>query len=125
MEALVAVGVASNVVQFVDFAAKLIQTSNELRHGAASSENKDYSLVATHLEVLAGGIHDRPQAIAQCSAAASAEEKVKREKMWRPFLKYAKNFAPLGAWALISSLYHHIESYTSFNVNTLERCVMC
>lgn len=72
-----AVGVASNVVQFVDFATKLVQTANELRHHTASSENRDHAIVVTHLEALASNIRDRKQAIAQSSTMASVEEKVR------------------------------------------------
>ncbi|KAI2470822.1 hypothetical protein F4781DRAFT_441423 [Annulohypoxylon bovei var. microspora] len=75
MEALVAVGLASNVLQFVDFTAKLIGISNELRNNAASSENRDHKVIATHLETLSQNISDSAKAISQTSATASPEEK--------------------------------------------------
>ncbi|OTB05192.1 hypothetical protein M426DRAFT_140601 [Hypoxylon sp. CI-4A] len=53
MEAIVAVGLASNVLQFVDFTVNWIRISNELRHDAASSENRDHQVIATHLEAIA------------------------------------------------------------------------
>ncbi|KAI2781764.1 hypothetical protein F4815DRAFT_74293 [Daldinia loculata] len=75
MEALVAVGLASNVLQFVDFSAKLIRISNELRNDAASSENRDHQVITTHLKALAQGISDSAKAISQTSTTASPEEK--------------------------------------------------
>ncbi|KAI1205901.1 uncharacterized protein F4807DRAFT_440901 [Annulohypoxylon truncatum] len=75
MEALVAVGLASNVFQFVEFSAKLISISNELRKNAASSENRDYRVIATHLETLSQKISDSAKAISQTSTTASSEEK--------------------------------------------------
>ncbi|KAI0835280.1 hypothetical protein F5Y06DRAFT_289188 [Hypoxylon sp. FL0890] len=75
MEALVAVGLASNVVQFVEFTAELIKISNELRINAASPENKDYQVITTHLETLAQDISNSAKAISQTSATASQEEK--------------------------------------------------
>ncbi|KAI1462406.1 hypothetical protein F4805DRAFT_132829 [Annulohypoxylon moriforme] len=75
MEALVAVGLASNVLQFVDFTAKLIGISNELRNHAASSENRDHQVIATHLETLSQNISNSANAISQISATVSSEEK--------------------------------------------------
>ncbi|KAI1768090.1 hypothetical protein GGR53DRAFT_518105 [Hypoxylon sp. FL1150] len=75
MEALVAVGLASNVLQFFEFTTKLIRISNELRHDAASSENRDHQVIATHLEGLAQGIKDSAQLISQTSTTLSPEEK--------------------------------------------------
>ncbi|OTA91944.1 hypothetical protein M434DRAFT_32216 [Hypoxylon sp. CO27-5] len=74
METLVALGLAANVVQFVDFAAKLISISNELRNNAASSENRDHQVLTTHLETLAQSISDSAKAISQASTTASREE---------------------------------------------------
>ncbi|KAF3062290.1 hypothetical protein GL218_03392 [Daldinia childiae] len=75
MEALVAVGLASNVLQFVDFSAKLIRISNEFRNNAASSENRDHQVITTHLKALAQSISDSAKAISQTSITASPEEK--------------------------------------------------
>ncbi|KAI0881092.1 uncharacterized protein GGS22DRAFT_181907 [Annulohypoxylon maeteangense] len=75
MEALVAVGLASNVLQFVDFTTKLIGISNELRNHAASSENRDHRVIATHLVTLSQNISDSVKAISQNSGNASSEEK--------------------------------------------------
>ncbi|KAI1771881.1 hypothetical protein F4818DRAFT_454381 [Hypoxylon cercidicola] len=75
MEAVAAVGLASNVLQFFEFTTKLVRISNELRNDAASSENQDHQVIATHLEGLAQGIKDSAQAISQTSATASPEEK--------------------------------------------------
>ncbi len=52
MEAIAAVGLASNVLQFFEFTTKLIRISNELRNDAASSENQDHQVIATYLEGL-------------------------------------------------------------------------
>ncbi|KAI1370885.1 hypothetical protein F4677DRAFT_457542 [Hypoxylon crocopeplum] len=75
MEAVAAVGLASNVLQFAEFTTKLIRISNELRHHAASPENKDHQILATHLEALAQNISDSAKAISQTSTAVSPEEK--------------------------------------------------
>ncbi|KAI1096649.1 hypothetical protein F5B19DRAFT_144 [Rostrohypoxylon terebratum] len=75
MEALVALGLAANVLQFVDFTAELIGISNELRNNAASSENRDYRVIATHLESLSQKISNSAQAISQNSTTVSQEEK--------------------------------------------------
>lgn len=74
MEALVAVGFASNVVQFVDFTARLLSILNELRNNAALSENRDHQVLTTHLETLAQRVSDSAKAISQTSATASQEE---------------------------------------------------
>lgn len=76
MEAIVAVGLASNVVQFVDFTTKLVVIANELRNDAASSENRDHQAIATHLEALAQSISDTTKAISQASTTAPPEERV-------------------------------------------------
>ncbi|KAI2622157.1 hypothetical protein GGS26DRAFT_249749 [Hypomontagnella submonticulosa] len=75
MEAIVAVGLASNVVQFVDFTTKLVVIANELRNDAASSENRDHQAIATHLEALAQSISDTTKAISQASTTAPPEER--------------------------------------------------
>ncbi|XXH00484.1 hypothetical protein Hte_006830 [Hypoxylon texense] len=76
MEAITAVGLATNVLQFFEFTTRLIRVSNELRNNATSSENKDYQVIATHLEGLAQSIKDSAQAISQASATSSSEEKL-------------------------------------------------
>ncbi|KAI1780527.1 hypothetical protein F4818DRAFT_9308 [Hypoxylon cercidicola] len=75
MEALVAVGLASNVLQFVDFATKLVSKAKELRQDAVSSDHKDYDAIAAHLQVLARKVGTSAHSIAQSSATASPEEK--------------------------------------------------
>ncbi|KAI0897728.1 hypothetical protein F4806DRAFT_507573 [Annulohypoxylon nitens] len=75
MEALVAVGLAANVLQFVDFTAEIISISNELRNNAALSENRDHRVIATHLETLSQKISNSAQAISQTAVTASQEEK--------------------------------------------------
>lgn len=77
MEAVAVVGLASNVLQFVEITAKLIRISNELRNDAASSENQDHRVIATHFEALAQGIKTSARAISQTSATASSEDKVR------------------------------------------------
>ncbi|KAK9420147.1 hypothetical protein SUNI508_06675 [Seiridium unicorne] len=74
MEAIVAVGVASNVVQFVDFTTKLLQTFSELRHNAASAENRDHAKVAVHLEGIARTIRAKHNAIAQSATTIPEED---------------------------------------------------
>ncbi|KAK9774005.1 hypothetical protein SCAR479_09345 [Seiridium cardinale] len=75
MEAIVAVGVASNVVQFVDFTTKLLQTFTELRHDAASAESRDHAKVAVHLEGIARTIREKHNAIAQSATTIPEEDK--------------------------------------------------
>ncbi|KAI1856410.1 hypothetical protein JX265_011657 [Neoarthrinium moseri] len=81
MEALVAVGIVSNVVQFVDFATKLQRISNEIRHGAASAENRHHAAIATHMAELAQNIGARAQALEQGSGQI-AEEKAVAVARW-------------------------------------------
>ncbi|KAH6652789.1 hypothetical protein BKA67DRAFT_677958 [Truncatella angustata] len=78
MEALVAVGVASNLVQFVDFAVKLIRTSNELRHNAASAENREHVLLTIHLQKIATDINNTSQAIEQHNLSESPDDEALR-----------------------------------------------
>ncbi|KAI0380861.1 hypothetical protein F5Y04DRAFT_281536 [Hypomontagnella monticulosa] len=74
MDAIVAVGLASNVLHIVGCAAKLISIANELGNDTASSENRDYQVITLHLEVLAKNISDSTRAISQAYTAASPEE---------------------------------------------------
>lgn len=76
MEALVALGLASNVVQFIDFSTKLISKSRELGNDAASADHKDHAAIATHLKVLADKVSASAQSIAQASSTVPPEEKV-------------------------------------------------
>ncbi|KAI2632435.1 hypothetical protein GGR54DRAFT_583445 [Hypoxylon sp. NC1633] len=75
MEALVAVGLASNVLQFVDFTSKLVSKANELRKDAAFSEHRDHAAIAAHLRALAVNVKASAQSIVQASTTASLEEK--------------------------------------------------
>ncbi|KAI1840819.1 hypothetical protein JX266_012967 [Neoarthrinium moseri] len=75
MEALVAVGIASNAVQFVDFASKLLHTSHELRHNAASAENRDHAVIVAHFMDLTGKISDEAKALEQGTATVNADDK--------------------------------------------------
>ncbi|XDG02269.1 hypothetical protein ABKA04_001884 [Annulohypoxylon sp. FPYF3050] len=81
MDALVAVGLAANVLQFVDFTAEIIGISNELRNNAASSENRDHRVIATHLETLSQKIGNSAQAISQTAVTASQEEKTRETQL--------------------------------------------
>ncbi|RYP34314.1 hypothetical protein DL767_004308 [Monosporascus sp. MG133] len=75
MEALAAVSLSSNILQFVELSAKLVRTANELRHDASTSENKDHAAIAEHLETIANGVKASAQEIEGASAAVSPEEK--------------------------------------------------
>ncbi|KAI1381484.1 hypothetical protein F4677DRAFT_452350 [Hypoxylon crocopeplum] len=75
MEALVAVGLASNVVQFVDFVTRLVSKVSELRKDAASSDHKDFAVIAAHLREIAKDVSASAQSIVQVSTTASLEEK--------------------------------------------------
>ncbi|XXG97669.1 hypothetical protein Hte_003976 [Hypoxylon texense] len=74
MEALVAVGLASNVLQFVDFATQLVSKARELREDLTSSDHKDYDAIAAHLQVLAGKVSASVHSIAQSSTASPEED---------------------------------------------------
>lgn len=76
MEALVAVGLSSNILQFVEFAGKLIRTASELRHNASTAENRDHAVITEDLETIAIGLRDSAQAINGASSP-SPEEKVR------------------------------------------------
>ncbi|KAI0910692.1 hypothetical protein F4823DRAFT_360034 [Ustulina deusta] len=76
MEALVALGLASNVVQFVDFASKLIHTYSRLRQGVAQSEYEYHRTITNHLVPIAGKVKSSAQTIAQSSATLTPEQKV-------------------------------------------------
>ncbi|KAI1425840.1 hypothetical protein F5Y12DRAFT_322043 [Xylaria sp. FL1777] len=75
MEALVAVGLASNVVQFVDFTSKLIHAYSRLRHGAAQSEYEYHRTITNHLLPIVDKVKSSAQCIAQSSTALTPEQK--------------------------------------------------
>ncbi|KAI0977070.1 hypothetical protein F4678DRAFT_411674 [Xylaria arbuscula] len=75
MDALAAVGLASNVVQFVDFSSKLIRTYNRLRHGAAHSEHDYHRAVINDLLPIASKVKSSVQTIALSSTTITSEEK--------------------------------------------------
>lgn len=52
METLAAVGLAGNIVQFVDFSGKLISKSKQLYHHGTLDENVDIETATKHLVVL-------------------------------------------------------------------------
>lgn len=63
MEAFAALGLASNIIQFVDFSCKLFSTSQEIYSSAsgASSRVTDASAIAGTLHELSGRLLARPQ----------------------------------------------------------------
>lgn len=63
MEALVAVSLSSNILQFVDFAGELVRTASELRHNASTAGNRDHAVITEDLEAIAIGVRDSAQAI--------------------------------------------------------------
>ncbi|KAI1305729.1 hypothetical protein F5Y03DRAFT_355670 [Xylaria venustula] len=75
MEALAAVGLASNVVQFVDFSSKLIRAYNRLRHGTAQSEHDYYRAVINDLLPVASKVKSSAQTITQSSSTLTSEQK--------------------------------------------------
>ncbi|KAI1084220.1 hypothetical protein F5B20DRAFT_524057 [Whalleya microplaca] len=75
MDPFAAVGFASNVLQFVEFSAKLIYTAKELRSNATSSENKDHATIATHFQALSQDLDTSAKKILQTSATLPPEEK--------------------------------------------------
>lgn len=91
MEALVALGLASNVVQFVDFASKLIHTYSRLRQGVAQSEYEYHRTITNHLVPIAGKVKSSAQTIAQSSATLTPEQKVEirihSHHLWSRFLQ--------------------------------------
>jgi len=60
MEALVAIGLVGNIIQFVDFSGKLITKSIELYHSydGALAENVDIETATKHLTVLVKKLKD-------------------------------------------------------------------
>jgi hypothetical protein len=76
METVLAIGLASNVVQFVDFTSKLVHTYNQLRHDAAQSEHEYHRQVTTHLLPIADKIRVSAHDVAQSSNTTSLERKV-------------------------------------------------
>ncbi|RYP50297.1 hypothetical protein DL768_004150 [Monosporascus sp. mg162] len=75
MEALAAVALSSNILQFVELSTKLVRIANELRHDASTSENRDHAAIAEHLETIANGLKASTQGIEGASAMVSPEEK--------------------------------------------------
>ncbi|KAI0485103.1 hypothetical protein GGR56DRAFT_616852 [Xylariaceae sp. FL0804] len=79
MEALVAVGLAANVLQFIDFTAELFRTYGDLRDNAASSGYVDYRILAEHLLPIAERIEASSRTLSQgpvpqASSAASSQQ---------------------------------------------------
>lgn len=75
MEALVAIGLASNVLSFVDFATKLVKTARGLRSDASLPEHEDLHVTTTNLRLLAEKIRASVQSTSQALATLSEEEK--------------------------------------------------
>ncbi|KAI1391381.1 uncharacterized protein F4822DRAFT_184402 [Hypoxylon trugodes] len=78
MEAVAVVGLASNILQFVEFTAKLIRISNELRNHRTWSTSRDHEIVTKHLKLLTQNISESAKVISQTSAMALPEEKALR-----------------------------------------------
>lgn len=76
MEAVVALGLAANVVQFVDYTYKLIRTYNRLGYDAAQSRNEYNERVTIHLLPIANKVKASAQAVAYSATAVPAEQKV-------------------------------------------------
>lgn len=77
MEALVAVSLSSNILQFVELSAKLVRTANELRQNASTSENRDHAVIVADLETIANGLRVSAAAIGG-TTPPSLEDKVMR-----------------------------------------------
>ncbi|KAI8627640.1 hypothetical protein F5Y19DRAFT_440645 [Xylariaceae sp. FL1651] len=75
MEAVAALGLAANVVQFVDYTYKLIQTYNRLGYDAAQSGNEYNERVTIHLLPIANKVKVSAQAVARSATAVPAEQK--------------------------------------------------
>ncbi|KAI8627134.1 hypothetical protein F5Y19DRAFT_477695 [Xylariaceae sp. FL1651] len=75
MEALVTVGLVSNVLQFVDFTTKLLQTYNNLRHDSALPESEYHSALLSHIIPLSDKIRLSAESIAHSSGAIAPEQK--------------------------------------------------
>jgi hypothetical protein len=56
MEAVVAVGLASNILGFIEFAASLVHIQNELKNNSLVAEYRSYQDIATDLQKHAEGI---------------------------------------------------------------------
>ena len=68
-------GLAANILQFVNFTAKLVRISNELRHAASTSENQGYAVITENLRVIAE-FDTSAQAIQSASATVPPENEV-------------------------------------------------
>ncbi|KAI3325184.1 hypothetical protein HD806DRAFT_492300, partial [Xylariaceae sp. AK1471] len=75
MEALVAVGLASNIVQLIDFTSELLQTYNNLRHDGALPKDEYRSALLSHLIPLSDKIKGSANKIAQSSGTLPLEQK--------------------------------------------------
>lgn len=68
MEALAAVGLAGNIVQFIDFSCKLFDQANSIYHShtGSSESTQDLGYIAQHLQSLSAKLsrdaHTQPQA---------------------------------------------------------------
>jgi hypothetical protein len=76
MESLAAVGLASNILQFVDFTSRLLKTAKELKSNASSAENRDHVATVTHLKEIARDLSSCKKAIADHAAINSREQQV-------------------------------------------------
>ncbi|KAI1352142.1 hypothetical protein F5Y01DRAFT_100486 [Xylaria sp. FL0043] len=74
MEALVAVGLASNVVQFVEFGSKLIHAYCRLRHGA-QSEKEYHRTIINDLVPIASKVKSSAQTITHSATTLTSEQK--------------------------------------------------
>lgn len=75
MEALVAVGLASNVVQFVQFASKLISEAYHIKNSGTPSSIHDLRKVSDSIVAQAETIHN---SLKSTSAVLTQEEQVSR-----------------------------------------------
>ena len=56
LDPLNALGLASNIIQFVDFGVKLFSTSKQIYRSGSSTQNLDIDTITQDLEKLSGGL---------------------------------------------------------------------
>ena len=77
MEALVALGLAANVVQFVDFGCRLVSKSREIRRSGSLSQHVNLDLIANDLENLSGKLEASLNSASRVHTCLTKEDTVR------------------------------------------------
>lgn len=76
MEALAAVGLASNVLQFVELATKIVKTSSKLRQDGTSAENREHAAIAAYFRDLGQKMLHESRVANRPAVVSSPEDRV-------------------------------------------------